>query len=133
MAIARLRIELPCAEVHQRAAAGRNDGRTVLEETGDHARLAVAKIGLAVFREDFRNRHAGGLFDLGVGVDERQPDARREATPDRAFAGTRHADECNRPRAEASAQCLSGALLQLVLRGLAHGLQGEFGVAVEPT
>ena len=66
----------------------------------DHARFAGAKIGLAVTGEDFRDRHAGGDFDLGVGVDEAQAEPRGEPAADRRLAGAHHADQHDRTAAE---------------------------------
>ena len=65
--------------IHERAAAGRQHLRPALQQPRDHARLAGAEIRLAVGREDIRDRHAGGLLDLGIGIDERNAEPRRPA------------------------------------------------------
>ena len=72
----------------------------VLQQAGDDPPLAVAEVGLAVDREDVRDRHAGGRLDLVVGVAEGQAEALREAAADGALAGAHQADEHDRARAE---------------------------------
>ena len=79
--------------VHDGAAAGRQHLRAVVEQAGDHALLAGAEIGLAVLGEDFRNGHAGGAFDLGIGVDKGKPEPRGEPAADRRLASAHHADQ----------------------------------------
>ena len=43
---------------HKSAAAGRDHARTALEQAGDHTRFTIAKIRLAVLRENFADRQA---------------------------------------------------------------------------
>ena len=46
--------------------------------------------------ENIRDGHAGGLLDLGVGVDERDAEPLRQPPPDRRLAGAHHADQHDR-------------------------------------
>ena len=85
---------------HERAAAGGQHLRTALQEPGDHARLAGAEIRLAVGGEDFGDGHAGGLFDLGVGIDEGNAETGREPAADRRLARAHHADQHHRTAAQ---------------------------------
>src|SRR5438874_13365489 len=67
--------------VHEGAAAGSQHLRTALKQTQDHTRFAGAKIGLAMNGEYLRDRHAGGLFDFGVGVHKWNSHAMRKPAP----------------------------------------------------
>ncbi len=113
--------------VHEGAAAGRQHLRAALQQPRDHARLAGAEIGLAVGGEDFRDGHAGGLFDLGVGIDERNAEPGRQPAADRRLARAHHADQHDRAaaqrRAERGVRLRSGALAGVVMRDdIRHGI-----------
>ena len=82
------------------AAAGREHNRRSTQQPRDHPRLAVAEMRLAVGFENFGNRHSGGEFNLGVGVDEGHRKARCETPPDGGLAGPHHADEHQRASTE---------------------------------
>ena len=92
--------QLAGVRVHDGAAAGRQHLRAVVQQPGDHARLAGAEIGLAVLFENLRNGHAGGAFDLAIGVDERDPEPAGKPAADRRLAGAHHADEHDGTAAE---------------------------------
>ncbi|MGY3106695.1 hypothetical protein ACVWW7_003322 [Bradyrhizobium sp. LM6.9] len=85
---------------HEGAAAGCQHDGAAVEQTRDHAGLAVAEMRLAVALEDFRYGHAGRRLDLGVGIDEGQLEPDRHAAADRGFAYPHHADEHDRARAQ---------------------------------
>ncbi len=89
----RLGDRLPGARIHERPPARRQHARAFAEEAGNHPALPVAKIGLAMPIEDFRDGHAGGHLDLGVRIHERQAELRRETLADRSLARSHHADE----------------------------------------
>ena len=85
------------ARVHEGAAAGGEHHLAGVQQTHDHAALAVAEIALAIFGENLGNGHAGGGGDdFGVGVDEGKAEARGQALADGALAGAHHADEDER-------------------------------------
>ena len=73
-----------------------------LQQAGDDPPLAVAEIGLAVDREDVRDRHAGRGLDLVVGVAERQVEPLREPAADGALSGAHQADEHDRALCQAT-------------------------------
>ena len=50
--------------------------------------------------EDFRNGHAGGAFDLGIGIDEGNAEPGGESTADRGLAGAHHTDQHDGTAAE---------------------------------
>ena len=52
-----------------------------LSKSRHDASFAVAKIVFAVARENIRDGHAGGPFDLAIRVDEIQPKPSRQARP----------------------------------------------------
>ena len=79
--------------VHERAAAERQHQRVAREQAADHAAFAVAEGALAVAGEQLGDGAAGGQFDLGVGVAERQPESRGEAAADRGLAGAHQPDQ----------------------------------------
>ena len=85
---------------HEGAAAGREHGRTAVEQPRDHPRLAVPEMRLAMGFENVRDRHAGRRLDLGIGVEKRQPQPRRQPPPDGGFAGAHHADQHDRTRSQ---------------------------------
>ncbi len=85
---------------HHCAPARRQHLRARGEQPGDHAALAVAKIGLAVICEYLLDGLAGRLLDLLVGIHKRQVEARRQPAPDRGFSAPGHADQHDRPRAK---------------------------------
>ena len=90
--------------VHECAAAGRQHLRAAFQQARDHARLAGAEIRLAVGGEDFRDGHAGGLFDLDVGIDERNAEPGGQPAADRRLARAHHADQHHRAAAQRRAQ-----------------------------
>src|SRR5664279_3579189 len=47
----------------------------------------------AVLVEDFRNGHAGGAFDLAIGIDKGNREPGGEPAADRRLAGAHHADQ----------------------------------------
>ena len=55
--------------------------RRAVEEPRDDVALAVAEGGLAVALEDLLDGEAGRRFDLGVGIDEGQPQPLRQRLP----------------------------------------------------
>jgi hypothetical protein len=80
--------------IHEGTAASRqHQRRPRRQDTADDAALAVAEFGFAALGENFGDGHAGGRLDLGIGVDERQPEPRRQTLADRALARAHHADE----------------------------------------
>jgi hypothetical protein len=79
--------------IHDSPAAGRQHLRPVIQQPRNHAHFAGAKIALAVLVEDFRDGHAGGAFDFGVGIDKRNPQPGGEPAADRRLAGAHHADQ----------------------------------------
>jgi ribosomal protein L13E len=82
-------IETPLSLIRAR---GQNLWATV-EQARDHARFAAAECSLAMAGEDVGNAHARRLFDLGIGIDERNTKPGAEPAADRRFANTHHADE----------------------------------------
>ena len=91
---------VPCRLVHERAAAGGEHLRPGFQKARDDLALPVAEIGFAEPLEDFRDRQLGARLDLGVGVDEGQPELRGQPPADRGLAGPHHADEHDRATAE---------------------------------
>ena len=83
---------------HEGAAAGRQHRRAAVEQPRDHPRLAVPEMRLAMGLEDIRDRHAGRRLDLGIGVEKRQPQPRRQPPSDGGFAGAHHPHQHDRPR-----------------------------------
>ncbi len=79
--------------IHERPASRRQHLRASGKQTSDYARLARTEIRLAKSRKDFRDGHAGGGLDLGIGIDERNAEPGREPASDRGFSRTHHADE----------------------------------------
>jgi hypothetical protein len=69
--------------VDERPAASCKHLRTIAEQPGDHAPLAIPEIGFAVIVEDFADALAGGDFDLVVDIDEWQAKPRCHAAADR--------------------------------------------------
>ena len=69
--------------IHKGATAGRQHLRTALQQTRNDTRFAGAKIRLPVQGKNIRNRHPGRLFDFGIGIHKRDPDALRKPAPDR--------------------------------------------------
>ena len=65
--------------IHERAAARRQHLAALVEQPRDHAALAVAEIGLAIFCEYLVDGLAGGQLDFLVGVGERACRASRPA------------------------------------------------------
>src|SRR5687767_13479588 len=65
----------------------------VAEQALDDPPLAVAECLLAMGREIVGDRTACRLFDLAVGVDERQAEAGGEPLADAALAGPHQADQ----------------------------------------
>jgi len=90
--------------VEEGAAAGRQHLGAVVEQTGDHPALAVAKIRLAEPLENLGDRQLGAGLDLVVGVDEGQAELHGEPFADRGLAGPHHADEHDRPAAQGGDQ-----------------------------
>src|SRR5581483_11270484 len=114
------------ALIHYRAAAGRQHLRSVFQQARDDSRLAGTEIGLTVFSEDFGNAHAGGAFNLGIGIDERDAEPRGKPPPNRGLARPHHADEHDGTppeRAEQYAVCSRiGAIFSRLLDGaINHG------------
>ena len=60
----------PRCGIEVRAAAGGEDLRPPIEQTGDHARFAGAEVRFAVGRKNVGDRHAGRLLDLGIRIDD---------------------------------------------------------------
>ncbi len=81
----------------ERAAAGGEHAVVVVEQPRDHAPLAVAEMGLAVFVEDVAHAHLRRLLDLLVGVGEGKIEQLRELAPDGRLADAHHADEHHGP------------------------------------
>ena len=107
-AVARSQTEMPLARIAARVSGFMKAPPPVASTCGPPSssraitrRLAGAEIRLAVGGEDLRDRHAGGLLDLGVGIDERQAEARRQPAADRRLAGAHHADQHDRARPQA--------------------------------
>ena len=86
--------------VQEGAPTGGDHLRAAGEQARHDAALAVAKIGLAVLLEDFRNRHAGCPLDLAIGVDEVEPEAPGEAAPGGALAASHQPDHDDRATRE---------------------------------
>ena len=82
--------------VHEGAAPGRQHLWSRIQQARDHLPLPVAEIGFAEPLEDFGDRQLRARLDLGVGVDERQPELRGEPLADRRLAGAHHAHEHDR-------------------------------------
>ena len=91
---------VPRGLVHEGAAPGRQHLRTRIQEPRNHLTLAVTKIGFAEPLEDFGNRQLRAGLDLGVDVDERQPELRRQPPAHRGLAGAHHAHEHDRAAAK---------------------------------
>ena len=87
------------ARLDEGAAAGGEHPRPLGEEPRDHPPLAVAERRLAERGEDLRDRHAGRLGDLGVGVGEAARRAARRAACRRW--------SCPRPSARPAPACRS--------------------------
>jgi hypothetical protein len=79
--------------VDERTAAGRDNLKRTIDQSGDNAALAVAEAALAMAVENLGNGTAGSLFDLVVGIDEREPEALREPTSDGRFSSPHQADQ----------------------------------------
>ena len=73
-------------------AAGRKHACSAVEQPRDHPRLAIPEMRLAMGFENIGNRHPGGGLDLGIGVEKRQPQPRRQSATDGGLAGSHHAD-----------------------------------------
>ena len=82
--------------IHERAAAGRQHKRSAIEQARDHLALALAEISLAESLENLGNRQLSARFDLGIGVDKRQSELRRQPFADRGFSRPHHADKDDR-------------------------------------
>ena len=82
------------------AAASGDHPRPFRQQPGHDPALAVAEIGLAVLGEDVGDRHAGRPLDLGIGVDELEPETARQAAPRRGLAAAHQADEDDRALAQ---------------------------------
>jgi len=52
-------------------------------------------MGFAIAGEDFRNRHAGGVFNFRVGITKRQAQERGNPSPKRGFPRPRQPDQHN--------------------------------------
>ncbi len=78
------------------AAAGGDHPGAAVEQPGDHPRLAIPEVRLAMDLENVRYRHAGGLLDFGIGIEKRKPQPRREPPSDGGFAGAHHAHQHDR-------------------------------------
>jgi hypothetical protein len=65
-----------------------------------HAAFAIAEMRLAELSENVRDRHAGGAFDLVVGVGEPHSQPLRKAAADRRLARPHQPDEHDRPVAD---------------------------------
>ena len=85
---------------HERAAAGRQHAGPAIEQPRDHPRLAVPEMRLAMGLENVRDRHPGRGLDLGIGVEKRQPQPRRQPPPDGGLAGAHHAHQHDRARSQ---------------------------------
>ena len=85
---------------HEGAAAGGDHRRAVVEQACDHPRLAIPKMRLAMGLKNVRDRHPGRRLDLGIGVEERQPQPGRQPPADGGFAGAHHADQHDAARAQ---------------------------------
>ena len=83
--------------IDEGAPAGRQDVPRIVEETRDHALLAVAKGRFSVAVEYFTDGTAGRRLDLGIGIDEGQAQTLREAAADGGFAGPHQANQDDRP------------------------------------
>ena len=83
---------------HEGAAAGGEHRRPAVEQPRDHPRLAIPEMRLAMGFENVRYRHAGRRLDLGIGIEKRQPQPRRQPPSDGGLAGTHHAHQHDRTR-----------------------------------
>jgi hypothetical protein len=111
--------------VHEGAAAGRENDRRSREQAPHHAALAVAEFLLAIPAEQLGDRTARGGFDLGVRVEEGQPESRCDATSDRRLAGAHQADKDNAAAVERARQRRPLIRGGLDHRGVAcHGARG---------
>ena len=79
--------------VYISTAAGREHQRGLIEQAGNHAALASAKLLLAVLFEEFRDGAACGPLDFVVGVHERQAKPCRQPLTDGALARAHQPDE----------------------------------------
>ena len=82
------------------AAARSDHPRPLRQQSSHHPALAVAERGLAVLGEDVGDGHAGRPLDLGVGIDELEPETTGETAPRRGLAATHQADEDDRAFAQ---------------------------------
>jgi len=82
------------------AAAGREYIWAAVEQPRDHPRFAVPEMRLAMGFENIRDRHARGRLDLGIGVEKRQPQPRRQPPPDGRLARPHHAHQHDRTRSQ---------------------------------
>ena len=104
------------------------------QQAPDHPALAVAELRLAVAGEQSGDGAAGGQFDLGVGVAERQPEAGRESPADATFCRrpsgptrTMLRPECSARRAESGLS--TGAAVLRVMAADASTRAGRPGQA----
>ena len=65
--------------VNERAAASGDHLGRAIDQAGDHPAFAVAEMRFAEARENVGYRHAGGAFDLVVGVGETHSQPPRKA------------------------------------------------------
>ena len=83
--------------VHERAPAGRENMRRLLQQPRDDTALAVAKHGFAAVAENFLDRLAGGGLDLVIRIEERQVQPDRQAPSDFCLARAHQPDQDDCP------------------------------------
>ena len=77
------------------ATAGCQHQRRAGQQTGNHAPLTIPEMRLTIAGEDFRNRHASGVFDFCVGVSKRQAQKPGQPPPERGFPRPRQPNQDN--------------------------------------
>ena len=101
--------------IHEGAAAGGQNARTLVQKTGHDAAFPVAEIRLSMPHENFRNRHAGRGFDFGICIDEGKIEHLRQPAAIGGLARAHEPDEDDRTVPQGLHQ-LSGAPVRRVLR-----------------
>ena len=102
-------------------AAGAKHEVGVLEQPGDHAHFALAKVGFAMRCEDILDRHAGGFLHFLVAIDEVSAEPRGEPAAHGGLSGAHHADKHNRPAGQEGRQLVA---MQVFLRSCGSQLAG---------
>ena len=82
--------------LHKGPAPGSDDFRLTVDQALEHAALQRTELRLTIFFKDFADAHAGGVFDLGVGVEEIQTEQRRQRLSEAGLATAHQSDKNNR-------------------------------------